>query len=178
MFSEYCSIFNFEGDFSLMQWNKTGTAFNNQPTYLDNLKVRTGMSSNHEGQRWVGTRENRMNARQTPGGVQGNAPVGELTSPPFIIHSSKLYFLFAGSAYASKARVELLVGGLVVRSKSSSTGSESLVQMRWNVSDLLGREAQIRLVDSGNDTFVSFDGLKSNCRFKEGDFTRTFNCSF
>lgn len=111
-------------------------------------------------------------------GVQGNAPVGELTSPPFIIHSSKLYFLFAGSAYASKARVELLVGGLVVRSKSSSTGSESLVQMRWNVSDLLGREAQIRLVDSGNDTFVSFDGLKSNCRFKEGDFTRTFNCSF
>lgn len=164
----YCTIFNFEGDNSLTQWNKTGSAFDNQPTFLDNLYVRTGQTVQHEGERWIGSRENRRHAHEIPGSIQGNHPTGSLTSPGFIISGSKLYFLFAGTADKAKARVELLVEGLVTRTAFSQIGNESLAPMSWNVEKLIGREAQIRIVDSGSDAFVSFDGLKSNCHLREG----------
>ena len=165
---EYCTIFNFEGDLSLQQWNRTGSAFDNQPTFADNLHARTGVAVNHEGERWIGTRENRRIPNDIPGDTQGNYPTGTLTSPGFIIPASKLYFLFAGTADQAKSRVELLVDGLVARTSFSETGNESLVPMSWDVKQLLGREAQIRIVDSDSDAFVSFDGLKSNCHLREG----------
>ena len=166
---DYCTIFDFEGDLSLMHWSKTGSAFDNQPTFLDNLRVRSGRASNHEGDRWIGTRENRKGLRDDiPGDTQGYQPTGTLTSPNFIISGSKLHFLFAGTANQAKSRAELLVDGLVKRTAFSSTGNESLVQMNWDVPELLGYESQIRLVDSGSDAFVSFDGLKSNCHLREG----------
>ena len=164
----YCTIFDFESDKSLMQWNKTGSAFDNQPTFFDNLYVRTGQASQHEGERWIGTRENRRHPDDFPGVIQGNHPTGSLTSPRFIISGSKLYFLFAGTADKAKARVELLVKGLVARTAFSQTGNEYLAPMSWNVGELIGQEAQIRIVDSGSDAFVSFDGLKSNCHLREG----------
>ena len=166
----YCTIFDFEGDKSLMQWNKSGTAFDNQPTFLDNLYARTGRAAKHEGVRWIGSRENRAHAYETPGATQGNGPIGTLTSPGFIISASKLYFLLAGTADKTKARVELLIEGLVARTAFSKTGNDSLVPMSWDVEKLLGRQAQIRIVDSGSDAFVSFDGLKSNCHPSEGWF--------
>ena len=165
--SEYCTIFDFEGDLSLQQWNSTGTAFDNQPTLLDNLLARTGQAVNHEGTQWVGTRENRRRRSDIPGSTQGNDPIGTLTSPEFLITGSKLYFLFAGTADESKSRVELLIEGNVARTSFSKTGNESLVPMSWDVKQLVGRLAQIRIVDSGSDTFVSFDGLKSNCHLRE-----------
>lgn len=165
---DYCTIFDFEDDYSLMQWKKTGTAFDNQPTFLDNLHARTGLTVDHEGVRWIGTRENRKKPRDIPGNFQGNSPTGTLTSPAFIISASKLFFLFAGTADQQKSRVELLVESRVERTSFSATGNESLAQMNWNVRDLLGKQAQIRLVDSGSDAFVSFDGLKSNCHVREG----------
>jgi hypothetical protein len=166
--SEYCTIFDFEGDLTLQQWNRTGTAFDNQPTLQDNLLARTGVAVNHEGAQWIGTRENRGRPSNVPGSTQGNSPTGALTSPEFIIPASKLHFLFAGTADRAKSRVELLVDGQLARTSFSKTGNESLVPMSWNVKELLGRQAQIRIVDSGSDAFVSFDGLKSNCHFREG----------
>ena len=151
-----------------MNWDKTGSAFDNQPTFFDNLHARTGQAANHEGEWWIGTRENRRTSRDSPGGIQGNYPTGTLTSPTFLISSSKLYFLFSGTADQAKSRVELLVNGLITRTAFSKTGNESLVQMSWDVKNLIGKEAQIRLVDSGSDAFVSFDGLKSNCHIREG----------
>ncbi|XP_028409641.1 uncharacterized protein LOC114532356 isoform X2 [Dendronephthya gigantea] len=176
--SDHCTIFDFEDDYSLTQWKKTGTAFDNQPTFLDNLHARTGLTVNHEGARWIGTRENRKNPRDIPGDIQGNSPTGTLTSPPFIIPASKLYFLFAGSADQEKSRVELLIEGRVERTSFSATGNESMAQMSWNVRDLLGEKAQIRLVDSGSDAFVSFDGLKSSCHVPKESlpvFERSFS---
>lgn len=146
----------------------TGSAFENQPTFHDNLLPRTGHVINNEGAWWIGTREDRKTPYTIAGETQGNHPTGTLTSPPFLISFSKLFFLFAGSSDPEKARVELIIDGRVVRSGFSETGNESMVQMSWDVKDLKDSEGTIRLVDNATDGFVSFDGLKANCDPSEG----------
>ena len=146
-------------------WTNEGPAFLNQPTFDDNLHARTAQESNHEGGWWIGTRENRRRFTEFPGGTQGNLPIGVLTSPKFLIISSKLSFMFAGSG---TGRVELVIDDTVARVTTSGTGSESMTAITWNVNDMINREAVIRLIDDDPNGFVSFDGLKASIPI-EGD---------
>ena len=80
-------VFDFEdGAASLKEWGRTGTAFNNQPTYGDNIRIRLpGHRSEHDGNYWIGTYENRPEPSSPAGLTQGDVPQGTLISPEFIM---------------------------------------------------------------------------------------------
>ncbi|MCA1616268.1 MAG: hypothetical protein LC800_19640, partial [Acidobacteria bacterium] len=71
---------NFEtGD--LRGWTATGTAFDSQPTFGNNVASRRpGLVINQQGNYWIGTYENRPSSAMPVGTAQGDAPTGTLTS--------------------------------------------------------------------------------------------------
>jgi len=82
----------------------------------------------------------------------GDGSTGTLTSPPFTIERRFINFLIGGGRYPGETCLDLLVDGRVVRTATGPNnrpgGSERLVWRSWAVSDLLGREAVLRIVDS------------------------------
>ena len=56
--------------------------------------------------------------------------------------------------------MELVVGGKVVR-KSTGKCTETMIRWGWYVGDIIGRNAQVRLVDrsSGGWGHINFDDL-------------------
>ena len=110
-FLEVCK-FDFED--GIGGWDKTGTAFNNQPTYGDNPTAR-GFSSpaNQQGDWWIGGYEDRPSKETRPGLSQGDGPQGTLTSPPFTIIGKNISFLIGGACNESFSRAELIVNSLV-----------------------------------------------------------------
>ena len=92
----------------------TGNAFNNQPTYGDNLLERGRGPANHKGNWWIGTYENRPSPSHQAGAIQSDVPQGTMTSPFFGINGNSLRFLIGGSCYVDEVRAELIVDGNVV----------------------------------------------------------------
>ena len=82
---------------------------------------------------------------------QGDASTGTLTSPPFPIERNFIGFLIGGGANPGKLAFQLLVDGRVVRSASGPNsqpgGSEELSPESWDVSELLGKTATLRILD-------------------------------
>ncbi len=78
--------------------------------------------------------------------IEGDAPTGTLTSPPFTIAKKYLAFRIAGGNYEVHTAMNLLVDGKIVR---SATGwrSDHLTPASWDVSRWQGRTAQIQIVD-------------------------------
>ena len=94
----------------------TGTAFMNQPTFMDNTAHRNVYStiyggnptqpSGFRGRYWVGTYENRPGNQSFPdpavapwhypGMTQGDKPQGSLSSEPFVIAGSRISMLVGG----------------------------------------------------------------------------------
>ena len=101
----------FDFETGIHGWEKTGSTFNNQPTYGDNPTARRrGQPANQEGDWWIGGYENRA-CKGVPGGlVQGDGPQGTLTSPYFKITGEQISFMIGGGCTISKVRAELLVG--------------------------------------------------------------------
>jgi len=83
----------------------------------------------------------------------GDGSTGSLTSPPFKIQRHFIQFLIGGGGFTDQTYMELQVDGRSVRTASGSNtrpgGSEQLDWQAWNVSDLVGRDAVIRIVDKG-----------------------------
>jgi fructan beta-fructosidase len=81
----------------------------------------------------------------------GDGSTGTLTSPPFKIQRKYIQFLIGGGGWQGKTCLNLLVGGQVVRTSTGSNvnpgGSERLQPAQWAVSDLLGKEAVLEIVD-------------------------------
>ena len=95
-------------------WNRTGTAFNNQPTYGDNPTARgRGQPAGQQGDWWIGGAENRSSACARAGAVQGDGPQGTLSSPFFTITGNKISFLIGGVCVRAFVRSELIVGDKV-----------------------------------------------------------------
>lgn len=84
--------------------------------------------------------------------VHGDDSTGTLTSPPFRIDRSYIAFLVGGGSHPDKLALQLLVDGQVVRSSTGPNdhpgGSERLTPDAWDVTDLRGREATLRIVDN------------------------------
>jgi len=78
---------------NLRGWTKTGTAFDNQPTFGNNIQARGGGAFFLQGNFFVGTHENRSNSRMTAGGIQGDEPQGTLTSDIFPLNMRVITFL-------------------------------------------------------------------------------------
>ncbi|MER5829927.1 GH32 C-terminal domain-containing protein [Streptomyces sp. NPDC002130] len=82
--------------------------------------------------------------------LNGDATTGTLTSPEFTIDKKHVNFLIGGGNHpagsADPTAVELLVDGQVVRS-ATGKDTEALNWASWDVSDLAGKKARIRIVD-------------------------------
>jgi hypothetical protein len=82
---------------------------------------------------------------------KGDDTTGTLTSPPFRIERKFIAFLIGGGMNAERLAVQLLVEAQVVRSATGPNdkpgGSEALTPAWWDVSDLAGRMATLRIVD-------------------------------
>ena len=146
----------------LRGWTKTGDAFNFQPTYGDNPTARhRGQPSNHQGQYWIGGFEKRPRPSDPAGQIQGDGPQGTLTSQSFTISSPIISFLIGGGCDLNTERVELLVDGQAVL-RATGKCTETLERVRWNVSQFMGRSAQIRLIDAsgGGWGHINFDDVR------------------
>ena len=84
--------------------------------------------------------------------LDGDASTGTLTSPPFKIERSRIQFLIGGGLDAAKTCMHLVVDGKEVRTATGPNdrpgGSERLDWQGWDVTELAGRIAVIRIVDA------------------------------
>lgn len=165
------TTWNFETG-NLQGWTATGTAFDNQPTYGNNVSVRRpGLIINHQGNYWIGTFENHADAATAAGAVQGDAPVGTLLSAPFRVEQPAMSFLVGGGNDQNRLRVELLVqlspgeqrdgvavlgigqrveladGTYTVESFVTGRNDEVMRREQFDLTRYVGRNARIRILD-------------------------------
>jgi fructan beta-fructosidase len=125
-YSEYLPegdmLFNFEK--GLDAWKMEGTSFINGPTE----------------ERVHGREGRRLMASGTTG-------TGKLTSPEFRITKSYINFLVGGDYFPGENCVNLLVDGKVVRTQSGNGGNSNMDWTGWDVSEFMGKNARIEIVD-------------------------------
>ncbi|GAA2117728.1 hypothetical protein GCM10009759_64400 [Kitasatospora saccharophila] len=126
---------DFEGD-TYGDWTATGTAFGTAPAQgtLPGQQSVTGYTGHGLANSFL----------------QGDATTGTLTSPTFTIDKKYLDFQIGGGTHPansdSPTTVELVVDGKTVRSATGSN-NEQLDWASWDLSDLQGKTAQIKIVD-------------------------------
>lgn len=105
----------------------------------------------------------------------GDDSTGRLTSPPFRIERPYINFLIGGGKYPGETCMNLRVDGQVVRTVTGPNdqpgGSERLRPASWEVSEFLGREATIEIVDhrTGGWGHINVDHIvQSHERAEEG----------
>ncbi|PFX24484.1 hypothetical protein AWC38_SpisGene10917 [Stylophora pistillata] len=150
-------------------WEKTGTAFNNQPTYGDNPTARKrGQPAKQQGDWWIGGFEDRPSKVASPGKVQGDRPRGTLISPSFKINGPNITFLIGGGCKMNSARAELVINNQVVRIKTGNC-NESMRLKSWDVQNFIGQRARVRLVDNSSEGWghINFDLLGGDISCEE-----------
>jgi non-lysosomal glucosylceramidase len=122
---------NFEGN-SYGKWHATGTAFGDRPAHgtLPNQQKVSG----YAGQGLVNTY------------LHGDDSQGTLTSPEFTIRRPYIQFRIGGGNRPRQACINLLSGGKVVRT-ATGKDNEKLEWDFWDLSDLIGHQARIEIVD-------------------------------
>jgi microsomal dipeptidase-like Zn-dependent dipeptidase len=124
--SEPMTNWGFEEE--LKGWEKTGSAFDNQPVYGDNVTVERAVAGRlismplggdywkdvaypigHKGGFWIGTSDRRLKQMDPAGGRQDTSLTGTLVSGSFTVSKKYVTFLVGGGKDAAKLRVELLV---------------------------------------------------------------------
>jgi len=78
--------------------------------------------------------------------ARGDAATGTLTSPGFTVDRTTIAALVGGGRHPGQEALELLVDGEVVRT-ATGEDSEQLRWVTWDVAELRGRTAQLRIVD-------------------------------
>lgn len=154
--------FDFEG--GINDWDKTGTAFNNQPTYDDNPTARNrGQPASQQGDWWIGGYENRPSKSYPAGRIQGDRPLGTLTSPYFTITGPFISFLIGGGCDINTVRAELIIDNKVVF-KETGKCTETMTSKTWHVGTFVGQRARVRLIDfsSGGWGHINFDDLRGD----------------
>jgi uncharacterized protein (DUF608 family) len=113
-------------------WKKSGTAFGDKPAQgtLPNQQPVTGFGGKYLVNSFAG----------------GDASVGTLTSPEFIIQRPYINFKIGGGNHPGRTCINLLVDGKVVRT-ASGKNNEKLESDWWEVSELKGKKAKIEIVD-------------------------------
>jgi len=106
--------YRFDFEDGILDWDKTGTAFNNQPTFGDNPTARNrGQPANQQGDWWIGGFEKRPSKETPAGEIQGDGPQGTLTSPFFHITGEEVSFLIGGGCDIHTVRAELVINNQV-----------------------------------------------------------------
>jgi fructan beta-fructosidase len=118
-------------------WKVTGKAFGPGPAQgtLPNQMEVTGFKGN----RLVNTY------------YKGDATIGTLTSPEFVVCRDYITFLIGGGGHADKTCMNLLYDGKVIRTATGPNtrpgGSEELELKYWDVSDLRDKKVVVQIVD-------------------------------
>lgn len=82
----------------------------------------------------------------------GDAATGTLTSPPFLVTGNRITIRISGGRDAELLRVELVVDG-EVKKIATGTGSEAMKPVSWTVVPLIGKRAELRLVDEATGSW-------------------------
>jgi sucrose-6-phosphate hydrolase SacC (GH32 family) len=93
-------------------------------------------------------REARRCINSARGGFFGDPTTGRITSPEFTITRKCINFLVGGDHYPGDECVNLLIDGKVARTQTGNGGNSHLVWAGWDVSEFMGREARIEIVDN------------------------------
>ena len=156
----------FNNDFEtgdLTDWEKTGTAFNFQPTWGDNPTARNrGQPSEHQGDWWLGLAEKYQGPvkgkalGQNPGDLADgvDAPQGTLTSIEFEIIGETMNFLIGGGnrpwgENPEPCGVNLVIDDEVVLS-ATGDNNETMTRKEWDVSDFKGEIAHLVVYDNSS----------------------------
>jgi sucrose-6-phosphate hydrolase SacC (GH32 family) len=135
-------IADFEGD-TYSPWTVIGEAFGSGPAHGP-----LAGQMNVEGFKGKGL-VNSFN--------KGDDSTGSLTSPEFRIERKYLSFLIGGGMSAEKLALQLLVDGKAVRSATGPNdrpgGTEALAQGSWDVSELSGKSATLRIIDEAKGSW-------------------------
>ena len=134
----------FEGD-GFGPWKEEGGAFGKAPTAGGQGDL-AGKVHGYAGESFAASY-----AKGAPG-------TGSLTSPEFSIEKPHISFLIGGGSIKSETAVQLLVGNQVVREETGQ--NDHLLRPRtWDVRDLRGQKARLRLVDrkTGPDGYIMAD---------------------
>ena len=119
-------------------WKAEGDAFGSRPAKRNEFSHGT-LVSGVQGQYFVDTF------------IQSNdKATGTLTSEPFTITRPYLSFLIGGGNSLDKESVRLIVDGQVARLDTGKQ-DEVLRPVSWNVRDLIGKTAQIRIEDQSSE---------------------------
>lgn len=137
---------------TLADWTATGNAFEGQPIQGDTVSARrSDMRSGHLGQYWIGGFEK-----------AGDRARGTLTSAPFQVTARFASFWVAGGN-VDTTRVELLaVGESKPFYQIGGRQTEELSQVVVDLSRVLNRQMQIRLVDESSNGWghINFDHFR------------------
>ena len=108
---EGCPLFDFETG-TLANWTTVGEAFKHQPTVEDTKFLREKVQpTGIEGSWWVSTRENHPFST-APFQIQPYSLEGSVTSPEFLINTTKISFLIGGRG--NKVGAQLLLFNQVI----------------------------------------------------------------
>lgn len=176
---------NWDFEYGLKDWTRTGNAFDSQPTLGDNVHVQRvaelrdqaaefiggdywkdlEFPIGHHGDHWIGTAENHPDDSTPPGTMQGNEKVGRLTSEAFVLEQPFITFLIGGDQDSEKLRVELLV-----KSDPGTAGAFQIGTTWWVIAKhtfALGVERMRR------ETFNAGDYVGKFCRLRIVDDSTT-----
>ncbi len=178
---------NWDFEKGLTGWTKEGTAFNNQPTFGDNVstnRLLSQMELNNGGvggdywkdqgynigrnsNNWLGTYENNPYTGGTLFQIQGDAPIGVLTSAEFTITVNNCYFLIGGGADAQKLYVELQIKApdgswLSTTKRTSFRNNEIMYRERIDLTPYKGKTGRIKIVDNSNGNWghINIDNFR------------------
>ncbi|MBQ9430071.1 MAG: glycoside hydrolase family 32 protein [Kiritimatiellae bacterium] len=163
VFAEDTVFADFEGN-DYGEWKTSGTAFGNGPAHgtLPNQMAVSG----YKGRGLVNSYRG------------GDNSVGVLTSPEFQIEKPYINFLIGGGGHDDTV-MELLVDGKAMRSARGENvnpgGSEVLRPDFWDVSELTGKKAVIRITDrhTGGWGHINVDHIV----FSDRPATRFTDCT-
>lgn len=125
----------FEGD-GFGTWQETGKAFGKAPASGGHGDL-SGKVDGFAGESFASSF------------AEGIAGMGSLTSPPFVITHPRISFLVGGGMEKGLTSLQLLIGDRIAR-EGTGQGDNTLRPTTWDVHELKGQQARLRLVDASD----------------------------
>ncbi|MEM9236090.1 MAG: glycoside hydrolase family 32 protein [Verrucomicrobiota bacterium] len=139
-------------DGTLKNWKTEGEAFKSQPTKGDNIQVRGGGSSRHQGDFWIGTYEKFNGTDGKAGETQGDAPIGTLTSTEFTLKKRYITFLVGAGTEEQGVGVKLVADGKE-HHLASGVAFEEMQRIAFDAEAFIGKKVKLVVSDQGSGGF-------------------------